>query len=266
MKRIRCVVMYDGSGFNGYQRQPGQRTVQGEIEKALEKIAKVPITIHSSGRTDAGVHANGQVFHFDTVGTMDGTRYVRAFRSLLPDDIFIVDSCEVSPDFHARYHGKIKEYQYKLSLNTYNPLRRNYVHFHRRQLNVEAMQEAIPHFLGTHDFTSFCGILDDTDKVRTIFEAELTNDSGELTFRFVGNGFLRYMIRIMVGTLIQIGEGRKSPQDIPKILAGKNRGLAGLTAKPQGLYLEYVKYPAELLNVAKLPDKEGDVSNGVVSE
>jgi len=265
MKRIMCVVMYDGSGFNGYQRQPGQRTVQGEIEKALEKIAKVPITIHSSGRTDAGVHANGQVFHFDTTGKMEGTRYVRAFRSLLPDDIFIVDSREVDPEFHARYHGKIKEYQYRLSLNTYNPMRRNYVHFHRRKLNVEAMQAAIPHFLGTHDFTSFCGSLDETDKVRTIYEAELNEDAGELTFRFVGNGFLRYMIRIMVGTLIQVGEGRKSPQDIPRILKGKNRGLAGLTAKPQGLYLEYVKYPSELLKVADGLDNEGKVSNEVVS-
>ena len=244
-------MMYDGSGFNGYQRQPGQRTVQGELEKALEKIAKVPITIHSSGRTDAAVHAHGQVFHFDTEGKMDGTRYVRAFKSLLPDDIFILQSQEVNSEFHSRYHGKIKEYRYKLSVNQYNPLRRNYCYFHPRSLNTQAIKEAMTYFLGTHDFTSFCGNLDEVNKVRTIFEAELLEDEGELTFRFVGNGFLRYMIRIMVGTLIQVGEGRKSPNDIPTILNGKNRMLAGFTAKPQGLYLEYVKYPSELYQVGK---------------
>lgn len=246
-KRIMCIVAYDGSGFHGYQRQPGQRTVQGEIEKALEKIAKTHITIHSSGRTDAGVHANGQVFHFDTMGAMDGNRYERAFKSLLPEDIFITHSQEVHPQFHARYHGKIKEYRYKLSTNTYNPQRRLYTYFHHKALNVERMREAAQHFLGTHDFTSFCGNLDEVDKIRTIFEAEILNEDGEMTFRFVGNGFLRYMIRIMVGTLIQVGEGRKRPEDIPQILNGRNRGLAGYTAKPQGLYLQYVNYPAKVL-------------------
>jgi len=254
MKRIMCVVMYDGSNFNGYQRQPGLRTVQGEIEKALEKIAKTPITIHSSGRTDAGVHAYGQVFHFDTEGAMDGSRYARAFKSLLPDDIFILESNEVHPEFHSRYHGKIKEYHYKLSLNRYNPLQRNYVYYHPWQLNVDAMKEAIHYFLGTHNFSSFCGSLDEMDKVRTIFEAELIDDKGELTFRFVGNGFLRYMIRIMVGTLIQIGEGRKSPQDIPLILKGENRKLAGFTAKPQGLYLQSVTYPSEVMEIRLKPN------------
>ncbi|MCL1948617.1 MAG: tRNA pseudouridine(38-40) synthase TruA [Turicibacter sp.] len=248
-----CVVKYDGSGFNGYQRQPGLRTVQGEIEKALEKIAKKPITIHSSGRTDAGVHANGQVFHFDTEGAMDGCRYARAFKSLLPDDIFIVSSQEVDKGFHARYHGKIKEYRYQLSLNAYAPIRRNYTYFHPRNLDIEAMREAMAHLVGTHDFTSFCGIIDESDKVRTIFEANLYEDEGELTFQFVGNGFLRYMIRIMVGTLIAVGDGRKSAKDIPLIITGRNRKLAGLTAKPQGLYLEYVKYPQEVMEQTAFP-------------
>ena len=155
MKRIMCRVAYDGTLFNGYQRQPGQRTVQGEIEAALEKICKVPITIHSSGRTDTGVHAYGQVFHFDSDNKMDGTRYVRALNSMLPEDIYVLDSQEVHPEFHSRYHGKIKEYRYKLSLNTYNPMKRNYVYYHRRPLNVEKMQEAMTYLLGTHDFTSF---------------------------------------------------------------------------------------------------------------
>lgn len=247
MKRIKCTVAYDGTGFNGYQRQPGQRTIQGEIEAALQKINKVPVTIHSSGRTDTGVHARGQVFHFDSPVNMEGTRYECALNSLLPDDIYILESHEVHPEFHSRYHGKVKEYRYQLSLNTYDPLRRNYVYYHRRPLNIESMREAMTYLIGTHDFTSFCGNLDDVDKVRTIYQAELSEDEGELTFIFVGNGFLRYMIRIMVGTLIQIGEGRKKPEDIKTIIEAKDRRLAPLTAKPQGLYLQRVDYPEELL-------------------
>ena len=178
---------------------------------------------------------------------MDGTRYVRALNSMLPEDIYVLDSHEVHPEFHSRYHGKIKEYRYKLSLNTYNPMKRHYVYYHRRPLDVAKMREAMTYLLGTHDFTSFCGNLDEINKERTIYQAELLDEEGELTFIFVGNGFLRYMIRIMVGTLIQVGEGRKQPEDIKKILEMKDRRLAGHTAKPQGLYLQRVDYPEELL-------------------
>ena len=255
MKRIKCIVMYDGTLFNGYQRQPGQRTVQGEIEAALEKICKIPITIHSSGRTDAGVHANGQVFHFDSQLSMEGTRYMRAFNAILPADIYVLESQQVHEEFHARYHGKVKEYHYFLSQNQYNPLKRNYVYYHRRLLDINSMKEAMTYLIGTHDFTSFCGNLDEVDKVRTIYKADLLSEEGELTFRFVGNGFLRYMIRIIIGTLIQIGEGRIQPEDIKEIIKGKNRDLAGYTAKPQGLYLQSVKYPHKLMNPSKV-DKD----------
>ena len=249
MKRIKCTVSYDGTLFNGYQRQPGQRTVQGEIESALNKICKQSVTIHSSGRTDAGVHAYGQVFHFDSDLSMDGGRYAKALNSILPEDIYVLDSQEVHPDFHSRYHCKVKEYRYKMSLNEYNPLNRHYVYYHRRPLDVERMREAMGYLLGTHDFTSFCGNLDEVNKERTIYKAELLDDEGELTFIFVGNGFLRYMIRIMVGTMIQVGEGRKLPNDIKHILSMKDRRLAGHTAKPQGLYLHRVEYPEEVLVV-----------------
>jgi len=244
--------MYDGSMFNGYQRQPGQRTVQGEIEMALEKVCKTPITIHSSGRTDTGVHAMGQVFHFDSQLDIEQARYAKALNAILPKDIYVLESQQVHHSFHSRFHGKIKEYHYLLSVNTYNPLKRNYVYYHRRSLNVEHMKEAMTYFLGTHDFTSFCGNLDEITKIRTIYQADLQNNNGELTLRFVGTGFLKYMIRIMVGTLIQIGEGKKKPEDIKMILKQKDRSLAGFTAKPQGLYLQCVKYPQEVL----LPDKK----------
>lgn len=169
--------------------------------------------------------------------------------SILPEDIYVLDSQEVHPDFHSRYHGKVKEYRYKMSLNEYNPLNRHYVYYHRRPLDVERMREAMGYLLGTHDFTSFCGNLDEVNKERTIYKAELLDDEGELTFIFVGNGFLRYMIRIMVGTMIQVGEGRKLPNDIKHILSMKDRRLAGHTAKPQGLYLHRVEYPEEVLVV-----------------
>ena len=134
-------------------------------------------------------------------------------------------------------------------------MKRNYVYYHRRPLDVEKMREAMTYLLGTHDFTSFCGNLDEINKERTIYKAELIDEAGELTFIFVGNGFLRYMIRIMVGTLIQVGEGRKQPEDIKKILEMKDRRAAGHTAKPQGLYLQRVEYPEELLR--PLADVEG---------
>ena len=248
MKRIKCTVMYDGTLFNGYQRQPGQRTVQGEIEAALEKICKSPVTIHSSGRTDTGVHANGQVFHFDSHLKMDGVRYARAFNAILPGDIYVTESQQVHDTFHSRYHGKIKEYKYYLSTGQYNPLKRNYIYYHRVALDIDKMKEGIQYFKGTHNFTSFCGNLDEVDKIRTVYEAEIIENEGEIIFRFVGNGFLRYMIRIMVGTLIQIGEGKKNPKDILTIIESQDRRFAGHTAKPQGLYLNSVKYPKELLD------------------
>lgn len=253
--RIMCIVAYDGTEFNGYQKQPGQRTVQGAIEAALAKICKVQVGIHSSGRTDSGVHARGQVFHFDSDMNMEGSRYRNALNAILPADIYVLESRQVHEQFHARYHGKIKEYQYHLSLNEYDPLKRNYVYYHRVKLDIAKMTEAMQYFLGTHDFTSFCGNLEKTDKVRTIYEVELLNDQGELTFRFVGNGFLKHMIRIMIGTLIQIGEGKRQPEAINAIIKGKKRELAGHTAKPQGLYLEYVKYPQKLLNTSNKKDE-----------
>ncbi len=236
------MVSYDGALFNGYQRQPGQRTVQGELEKALTTINKAEIVIHGSGRTDAGVHAYGQVFHFDSQVNMKAMQYVKALNGILPEDIYIKSAEEVDANFHSRLHAKQKEYHYKLSLNMYDPMKRQYVYFHPRELDVKKMEEAMPYLIGTHDFTSFCGRVDKLDKVRTIHEARLINNDGDLTFVFKGSGFLRYQIRIMVGTLIEIGAGRKQPSDIVTIIAKRDRHAAGHTAKPQGLYLQNVTY------------------------
>jgi len=240
--RIMCTVKYDGSQFFGYQIQSKGRTVQLEIERALKKIAKQDITTHAAGRTDSGVHALGQVFHFDSPLDMEPHRYKKAFNSLLPKDVYVMESCAIPEEFHSRFHAKTKEYHYRLSTNEHDPLTCNYVHYHRRQLNADAIKEAMTYFIGTHDFTSFTSNLDDINKVRTIYKAELTHDDGEYLFKFVGSGFMKYMVRIMIGTLLQVGTGKRQPVDIKMILEKCDRSYAGPTAKPEGLYLHSVEY------------------------
>ena len=242
-KRIMCIVKYDGSNFFGYQIQPKGRTVQQEIEKALKKICKVDITTHAAGRTDSGVHALGQVFHFDSPVDMQAYRYKMALNSILPKDIYIVESKEVSPEFHSRFNAKSKEYHYRVSTNEYDPLTCDYIYYHRRELDVEKMKEAASYFLGTHDFTSFTANMENIDKQRTIYKSEiLIHNEGEYTFKFVGTGFMKYMIRIMVGTLLLVGVGKIKPVEIPMIIAAKDRNFAGATAKSEGLYLHSVVY------------------------
>lgn len=242
-KRIMCIVKYDGSKFFGYQIQPKGRTVQQEIERALKKICKTDITTHTAGRTDSGVHALGQVFHFDSPVDMEASRYKMAFNSILPKDIYVVESKEIDSELHSRFHAKSKEYHYRLSTNEHNPLMCDYVHYHRCKLDIEKMQKAAVYFLGTHDFTSFTANMENIDKQRTIYVVEINEHStGEYLFRFVGSGFMKYMVRIMVGTLIHVGTGKIKPEEIPMIIAAKERNFAGPTAKPEGLYLHSVQY------------------------
>ena len=243
MKRIMCTVKYDGSKFVGYQIQPKGRTVQREIERALKKICKTETATHAAGRTDSGVHALGQVFHFDSQIDMEASRYKMAFNSILPRDIYIVESKEVDSDFHARFHAVSKEYHYRLSTNEHDPLWCDYIHYHRRKLDIEKMKEAATYFLGTHDFTSFTNNMGNIDKQRTIYKSEIiVHSDGEYTFKFVGSGFLKYMVRIMVGTLLSVGVCKINPEEIPMIIAAKDRNFAGPTAKSEGLYLHSVHF------------------------
>ena len=243
MKRIMCTVKYDGSKFFGYQIQPKGRTVQQEIERALKKICKTPITTHAAGRTDSGVHALGQVFHFDSPMDMEANRYKKAFNSLLPKDIYIIESKEIDATVHARFHAVSKEYHYRLSTNEHDPLTCDYIYYHRWQLDLAKMQKAATYFLGTHDFTAFTANMENIDKQRTIYHSEIiVTGEGEYTFKFVGSGFMKYMVRIMVGTLIKVGAGKIDPDEIPLIIASKNRKFAGPTAKSEGLYLQMVNY------------------------
>lgn len=245
MQRYKCTISYDGSNYSGFQIQPKDRTVQGEIEKALRKLHKgIEIKIQASGRTDAGVHAKGQVIHFDSALDIPAEKWPVALNTLLPHDIVIADAVRVSEAFHARYNVTAKEYRYFIQLGERrDPFKRHYAYYYPYTLNVEAMREALTYFIGEYDFTSFCSAKTDKErKVRTVTGIKLTEEEDMLIFSFQGNGFLYNMVRIMVGTLLDVGRGKKSPQDIPMIIEKKDRKAAGKTASANGLYLWKVMY------------------------
>lgn len=247
MVRYKAIIAYDGTNYSGFQRQPNGRTVQEEIEKTLQKMNNgEPVMIHGSGRTDAGVHALGQVIHFDYPEKREIERMRFALDTQTPEDIAVKAVEIVSDEFHSRYHVVEKTYRFKVDIGKpRSPFRRFYAAYYPYPLDIEKMQRAIKDLLGTHDFTSFCATGSSvTDKVRTIYQADLDiNEAGdELTFTFRGNGFLYKMIRILVGTLLKIGNGRMKEDSIPAIIAAKDRNAAGPTAHPEGLYLVEVKY------------------------
>lgn len=246
MQRYKCIVAYDGSNFSGYQIQPNARTVQGELEEALAKIHKgMDIKVIASGRTDAHVHAVGQTIHFDSTLRIPAEKWKIALNSLLPDDICVKDVTAVHPTFHARFDVISKEYRYKVQLGRERDVfTRKYVYHYPYSLEIDKMREALPFLLGTHDFTSFCSAKTEVeDKVRTIFEIEILEPKrDELVFRFVGSGFLYNMVRILVGTLLDVGNGVIRPCQINEIIEKKNRAFAGKTVPGHGLYLWKVNY------------------------
>jgi tRNA pseudouridine38-40 synthase len=245
MQRLKCILEYDGTAFSGYQIQPNQRTVQAEIEEVLKKMHKgTTVRIFASGRTDAGVHAVGQSIHFDTTLKIPVNKWKIALNSLLPEEIFIQRVQRTSSTFHARYDVKSKEYRYKVSLlRDRDVFMRNYHYHYPYQLDYIAIKEAIKYLVGTHDFTSFCSAKTEVeDRLRTIYEIEFFEVDDLLTFRFVGNGFLYNMVRIMVGTLLEIGQGMKRPEEIVSIIEQRDRSKAGKTAPGNGLYLWKVNY------------------------
>lgn len=246
MGRVKAIVAYDGTNFAGYQLQPGMRTVQSEIDKALVKIHKdKSVYSVASGRTDAGVHANGQVIHFDTSLTLAVDRWQMALNVLLPTDIRIVGVKYVDEDFHARYSATGKTYLYKWSYaDVHSPFDRNFsVHLGKKHPDVKKMQEAAVHFIGTHDFTSFCSSKTATsNRVRTVRELTIYEQEDKLIMRIEGDGFLYNMVRTIAGMLLAVGKGWHQPEDVKAILALKNRQAAGKTAPSHGLYLENVTY------------------------
>jgi tRNA pseudouridine38-40 synthase len=243
--RLKCTIAYDGSNFSGYQIQPNKRTVQGELEKALAQMHKGKrVQVYASGRTDASVHAVGQVIHFDSTLSISPDRWKKALNSLLPEDVYVKEIEPVDQSFHARYSATSKEYRYViLTTEEKDVFRRNYAYHFPYALNHEAMKEAAKYLMGTHDFTSFCSAKTEIeDKVRTIYDIDLFMKGNELIFRFVGNGFLYNMVRIMVGTLLEVGQEKLTPIQVKDILLKKDRSYAGKTVPGHGLYLWKVNY------------------------
>ncbi|NRD77560.1 tRNA pseudouridine(38-40) synthase TruA [Bacillus sp. BRMEA1] len=246
MQRYKGIIAYDGTDFSGYQVQPNKRTVQSELEAVLTKMHKGNhVKVAASGRTDAGVHAMGQVIHFDSPLSIPDERWVQALNSLLPKDISVLSVKETVNSFHARYDAAGKEYRYRLYLSAKrDPFQRNYAYQYPYALNIDEMRKASRYFLDEpHDYTSFCSAKTEVeDKIRTIHSIEFVQEGEHLTIRFVGNGFLYNMVRILVGTLLEVGSGDRASEEMPAILEKKDRSAAGKTAPAHGLYLWEVFY------------------------
>lgn len=246
-QRFKAIVAYDGTPYAGFQVQPNQKTIQGELEQALTKMSKgYTIPVNASGRTDSGVHALGQVIHFDYPSQIAAVSLQKALNSLLPESIRITHCEATSADFHARYDVKSKRYLYRVHFGeVVMPFDRQYILHHPYRTKVERIGEALPIIVGTHDFSSFCSTkTDKTDKVRTVTEARFDYDPKTSIgqFHFTGNGFLYNMVRILVGTSLQIGDGLKGTDELARLLDVKDRNEAGPTAPAHGLFLEEVRY------------------------
>ncbi|AWX53850.1 MULTISPECIES: tRNA pseudouridine(38-40) synthase TruA [Brevibacillus] len=244
MKRLRCVLAYDGTDFSGFQVQPDQVTVQGEIEAALNRVTGEDIQVFGSGRTDAGVHARGQVIHFDTSSNIPMDKWRFVLNNQLPDSIVIRTVEEVDASFHARFDVQVKEYRYCIDNNPVaDVFRHRYADHVRFPLDVDAMQQAAHYLVGEHDFTSFCSAKTFVeDKVRTVYGLTVEKIGHEVWVTCRGNGFLYNMVRIIVGTLVEVGQGKRSPAELREILAACDREKAGKTAPAKGLTMWEVVY------------------------
>ncbi len=244
-KNFKITIEYDGSRYHGWQRQKTDRSIQNEIEKALAKMTSCKVTLIGSGRTDAGVHALGQVANFACDTRLTPDAFFNGLNSLLPDDIIIKDCEMVATQFHARYDARSKIYQYKI-LNQSVPaaIGRQYVWFIRKALDCKAMQTAAAHLIGRHDFKAFEGTGSPRqNSIRDVFSTELIEHADNLLiFEIEADGFLRYMVRNIVGTLVDVGLEKISPTDFKNILDSKDRSKASATAPAQGLTLIRVIY------------------------
>lgn len=241
MSRFKMTFAYDGSAFLGSQKQLKGRTVEEEINKALFKIHKKEVIIYTSGRTDKGVHALNQVAHFDSFLDMDNKKFLTALNNLMPTDIIIKEIVKVDSTFHARHMAKKKEYVYVLT-KKHDLFLRNYKSFIKGTLDVNIMIKAIKSFVGTHDFFAFSVFVKDKPTVKTIYEAKIEEKDDDIIITFIGDNFLRQMIRRMVGTLVEIGLGRKDEKIIEEIFLTNDKSLTGRTIEPNGLYLKKVLY------------------------
>ncbi len=239
MKNIKITIEYDGTDFSGWQYQPGERTVQGDIEEALKKLTNDAVRIIGAGRTDQGVHALGQVANFHTSTHLALRQIKQGINSSTKDDIYVKSVVGVGSDFHSRFSAKAKVYRYHI-LSEPSPLRRRYGWFTKHKLNVSQMRKVIPYLLGEHDFKNLSVQEEEGNTLCTILHMNLTADAGFSIIEFEGNRFLRKMIRGIVGFMHDVGRGRFEPENIHDVFEGKIRDL--YFAPPHGLHLVEVKY------------------------
>ncbi|VBB04869.1 trna pseudouridine synthase [Lucifera butyrica] len=244
MKNLKLILAYDGTAYHGFQRQANALTVQQVVEERLARIFGHKITLTGAARTDAGVHAYGQVVNFYTGGSIPVERIPAAAQGLLPRDIVVCSAEEVDADFHARYNAKSKIYQYKIYTGPIaDPFLRNYAWHITRPLCVDTMDRVVSQVKGTHDFSAFRAAGSaPVNPVRTILDAACRNNGSMIEIMFWGTGFLYHMVRNLVGTLIDVGTGKITVDDFAAILAAKDRNAAGMTAPPQGLFLQRIFY------------------------
>ena len=244
MKNIRLTIEYDGKDFNGWQKQPNKLNIQGEIERAIEEITGEKVDLIASGRTDAGVHALAQMANFKTNSNLPVEKYPIALNTKLKKSIRIQKAEEVEEDFHSRYHCKQKTYRYVINNSEQgSSIYRNLEYFVPNKLNVEKMQEAVKYFEGEHDFKAFkASGTSSKSSVRIIYKTKVEKQGDRIIIELTGNGFLYNMVRIIAGTLVEVGLGKIEPNEIPEIIEKGERTRAGKTLPPQGLYLVKVEY------------------------
>lgn len=244
MKNIKLTIEYDGTHYHGWQSQINALTVQEVVSQAIGILTDQGCNLIGASRTDTGVHALGQVANFMTDSSIPPDKFCYAINNLLARDIVIKKSEEVPLEFHSRFSAKGKRYKY-LILNSSQPsvFYRDRAMYIKRELHLESMQEAAQHFLGTHDFSAFKSTGDSIkSNIRTITGVSLDRNEDVIEFQITGNGFLYNMVRIIVGTLVEVGQGKIRPKEIPDIIRAGQRIRAGKTAVPQGLYLVEVYY------------------------
>ncbi len=244
MKRIRLIVAYDGTAYAGWQLQPEQPTIEAKLNKALSELLGEDITVIGASRTDSGVHALGNVAVFDTISAIPAEKICLALNQRLPEDIRVQASMEVPEEFHPRRVSSRKTYEYRiLNRRIAVPTERLYTHHVYYPLDIRKMQEASSYLIGEHDFKSFCSVKTQVlDTVRTIYHLEVKKEEDIITISITGSGFLYNMVRIISGTLLEIGRGAYPPVKMEEILRGCDRSLAGPTAPAKGLTLIRIDY------------------------
>lgn len=258
--RVRLTVAYDGTNYCGWQVQPNGITIEEVLNRALCDLLGEKITVVGASRTDSGVHALGNIAVFDTLSKIPAEKMSYGLNQRLPDDIVIQKSEQVADDFHPRYQDTEKIYEYKIWNTTFpNPLFRLQSYFYYRMLDTKRMQQAANLLVGEHDFQSFCAANAQVKStVRTVYSCDIQKEGDLITIRVRGNGFLYNMVRIIAGTLIEVGSGMREPESINEILESKERKMAGPTAPAQGLTLEKIIYKNEE-NSCKIVDTQGNV-------